>query len=355
MARELIREGYTPSLLVLDGRGPIRAHVPEGCEVIDLNCPNHNLAMLPLARYLRTHRPRIVHSTHRPVNLRIIVARLLIGQPQHLIVSEHNPLDARLRYLPTAGLRLRILLMHYLYPFASRVLAVSQDVATSLHTTAGLRQEIHVIHNGIDTGEVRRRAAEPASHAWLGQTEPKLILGIGRLEFQKNFSMLLQAFALLPDRQARLMILGEGPQREILQALAAQLGIEARFELPGYLDNPFPFLAHCDAFVLPSRWEGFANVLLEALAAGTPVVSTDCPGGPREILQGGRFGRVVPVDDVPAMAAAIQDTLQAPPDKASLVEQAGRYSIQNTARQYIELIDGLMTEGRGSVRSIERS
>jgi len=152
-----------------------------------------------------------------------------------------------------------------------------------------------------------------------------------------------------------LILLGEGSERETLQALARQCGIAARVDLAGFVGNPFPFLARCAVFVLPSLWEGFALVVLEALACGAAIVATDCPGLPRELLGFGKFGRSVPVDDVGSMVAAIQELMWSSPDRAALVEQARKYSIQNTARQYLELVDGLMARGRGSVRSIERS
>jgi len=332
LAKEFVRHGYETSLVVVDGSGPMRAGIPPGCEFVDLGCRRIRRGLLPLARHWRRRKPRLVISAQTNINILAVVARALSGSPKQLIITERNPLDPLLKYEPMLRTRLRILLVRLCYPFASQIVAVSEDVAGSLKRVAGLGREIQVIHNGIDIEEVRSRAAESALHPWLGQTGQKLILGIGRLSPQKNFALLFRAFARLSEN-TRLLIFGEGPQRASLQALAEELGIGGRFELAGLTTNPFRFLARCDVFVLSSRWEGFANVVLEAMACGAPIVATDC-GGPADILRNGRLGRVVPVDDVEAMAAAIQDVLRYPPDKAALVEQARKYSIQNTAAQY---------------------
>jgi glycosyltransferase involved in cell wall biosynthesis len=338
---EMMRQGERPSLLVLDGRGPIRTQVPDGCEVVDLGCPDLNRAMLPLARELRRRRPRVVISTHRPVNWRLVLLRLLLHQPQHLILTERNPLhSARSRY---AGLRVKAqpIWIHFLYPFASRLVAVSRDVAESLHSIARLRMDVAVIPNGIDLASAWRQAEEAGAHPWIHEPDCELVLGIGRLTTQKDFHTLLRAFARLPGRLSRLIILGEGPDRGALQALSRELGIGERVALPGFVLNPFPFLKRCDVFVSSSRWEGFGNVILEAMACGAPIVATDCPGGPHEILKDGVFGALVPVADVEAMAHAIQQALDVPPDRERIAAAAGDHSIQKTARQYIELIEGL--------------
>ncbi len=160
---------------------------------------------------------------------------------------------------------------------------------------------------------------------------------MGGLRTAKDFPTLLRAFALMiRERPARLIILGKGRLREKLLDLGRSLGIEASMDFPGFVENPYGYLAHADLFVLSSLWEGSPNVLTEALAMGTPVVATDCPSGPREILQDGRYGRLVPCADPQAMAQAMLETLEAPPEPSFLKEAVGRYTLSSSSLEHLK-------------------
>jgi glycosyltransferase involved in cell wall biosynthesis len=174
-----------------------------------------------------------------------------------------------------------------------------------------------------------------------------VVLAAGRLERQKDFPTLLRAFALLrAERPVRLVVLGEGAWRERLAALAATLGVAADVDLPGFQPNPYPFLARTRVFALSSRWEGSPNVLTEAMALGTPVVATDCPSGPREILADGRYGPLVPMGDAPALAAALARALDEPLPSAVLKGAVRDYSAIESARRYLALLDRIALESR---------
>src|SRR5262249_37227290 len=150
----------------------------------------------------------------------------------------------------------------------------------------------------------------PLSHPWFAPGSLPVILGVGRLTWQKDFPTLIKAFALVRSRQpARLLILGEGEKRLELETIVKELGLAADVCLPGYVDNPFAYMHRCSAFVLSSASEGLPNSLIEAMACGAPVISTDCASGTAEILENGRYGPLVPVGDVEAMATAISATL----------------------------------------------
>jgi glycosyltransferase involved in cell wall biosynthesis len=339
LAEEFVRLGHAVSLIVVNADGPLRAQVPAGCDLVDLRARHARTALPALVRYLRAARPGIVFSAQTHINVLAIGARMLARHPRRLIVSERIALQGALARGASWMDRLRPLLIRLSYPFASAVVAVSEDARRGLLGAAGLRRPVDVIHNGVDVDRIRSQAEADDMHAWLHQPGYRLILGIGRLAPQKNFAMLLRAFAGLRGEAQRLIILGEGPERTALTRLARELGIEERVDLPGLRANPFPLLRRCDAFVLSSRWEGFANVVIEALACGAPVVATDCPGGPAEILGEGLLGKVVPVDDVPAMTAAIEHVLFSPPDRAALVRQARTFSVGRTAQQYIQLAE----------------
>jgi glycosyltransferase involved in cell wall biosynthesis len=167
--------------------------------------------------------------------------------------------------------------------------------------------------------------------------EPPVILGVGRLTVQKDFPTLIRAFARVRQkRNARLLILGEGELRSELNALVAELGLQADVALPGFVENPFVFMRHASLFVLSSAWEGFGNVLVEAMACGMPVVSTDCPSGPAEILQNGKWGRLVPVGDVQALSEALLATLEESthPDVAA---RAAECSVDRAVEGYLRV------------------
>jgi glycosyltransferase involved in cell wall biosynthesis len=228
------------------------------------------------------------------------------------------------------------------YPFADAVVAVSSELADDLSAVAGLpRGLIRTVYNPVVGPELPALAAEPAGHPWLRPGGPPVVLGAGRLVEQKDFPTLLRAFALVRrERPARLVILGEGPAgaREGLAALAAGLGVAADLDLPGFVANPYAYMARAAAFALSSLHEGLPGVLIQALACGCPVVSTDCPSGPREILDGGRYGRLVPVGDHEALARAILACLDDPSGREERVARAAAFGLERAVDRYLELI-----------------
>ena len=218
---------------------------------------------------------------------------------------------------------------------ADGLLAVSQGVADDIHAITGL--SVQTLPNPVITGQLHTLAGEPAPHPWLSEHDTPVILGAGRLGRAKNFTLLIEAFARLHrECRCRLIILGDGRQRERLLRQAERLGVAEDVSLPGYTDNPFAYLARADVFALSSNWEGSPNILVEALALGTPVVSTDCPSGPREILAGGRFGPLVPMGDAAALAAALKQTLDAPVSAEHLKQAALPYTLEASTQAYLQ-------------------
>ena len=201
---------------------------------------------------------------------------------------------------------------------------------------------ITTVYNPFDLQRITALAAEPAPHPWLAEDAP-VVLGAGRLHPQKDFATLLRAFARVRARTAaRLVILGEGEERAALETLARELGIAADVALPGYTANPYAWLVRARVFALSSRWEGLANVLVEALACGTPVVSTRCPGS-TEVLGEGAHGRLVEVGDDEALADAIAATLESPADPEALRRRAGDFSLDRGVDGYLEALLGEAT------------
>jgi glycosyltransferase involved in cell wall biosynthesis len=192
----------------------------------------------------------------------------------------------------------------------------------------------------VDVTNIRQKAEEPLTHPWFSSNQPPVILAVGRLVKQKDFDTLIRAFGLVrKERPARLMVLGEGREREKLLALIKNLGLEQDVTLHGFVENPFKYIKHAAVFVLSSLWEGFGNVIVEAMALGTPVVATECPSGPSEILEEGKWGRLVPPGDVDALAQSIIDTLDDsnPPAVASRAEE---FSVEKAIDGYLRVLLG---------------
>jgi len=203
------------------------------------------------------------------------------------------------------------------------------------------RERITVIYNpSVVQAEVQAKAQAPLDHPWFKPDQPPVILAVGRLQVQKDYPTLIRAFALVRQtRPVRLLILGEGKERPLLEALVKELGLEQDVSLPGFVLNPYAYMARAALFVLSSRWEGLPTVLIEALCCGAPVVSTDCPSGPREILRDGQYGPLVPVGGVNALARAIETTLAAKTPKPPS-ESWRPYELETVVSQYTHLLLG---------------
>jgi len=318
------RELLLPVLLPVKGSGTLR-HLPG------------------LVRYLARESPDGLFAAKTYPNLAALWARKKTGVETKVAVSERLVLSEQLRHSANRGKwRLRHLpaLLHRSYAWADAILAVSDGVARDLSAVARLpRQNIVTIYNPVLTPDILTRAREPASHPWLADRRAPVILSAGRLSLEKDYPTLLRAFALLREQvPARLIIVGEGGQRTQLERLASELGITEAVSLPGFVQNPYAYMAQASVFVLSSLFEGFGNVLVEALACGCPVVSTDCPGGPGEILDQGRYGRLVPVGDPAALERAIRESTIQPTDREGLVRRAEDFSVERAARRYLDAL-----------------
>jgi glycosyltransferase involved in cell wall biosynthesis len=314
LAQGFAERGLEVDLVLQRAEGPYLAQVPDEIRIVDLRAGRMARAAFPLITYLRRERPPFLLSLMMGANIIAILSRKLARVDTRLVISEHlnisiasgNAVRLRSRYLPLMAKRT--------YPWADGIVAVSEGVAEDLARTLGLpRKKIEVIYNPVITPELLEKAREPVDHPWFQPGEPPVILGAGRLTGQKDFPTLLRAFSLVrKERPVRLVILGEGEDRHELKALVDELGLAEDVEMPGFVDNPYGYMAGAAVFVQSSRWEGLPTVLIEAMALGKPVVATDCPSGAREILNDGRYGTLVPVGDVKRLAAGISAMLEQP-------------------------------------------
>lgn len=297
--------------------------------------------VVALADYLGEHRPHALIAGMPYPNMVAIWARNRAGVATRIVVTEHNTLSQTLRRVRRKW-RWRHLpaVMHHAYRQADHIVAVSQGVADDLAAVTGLpRAAIRTIYNPVVSDAIARQAAQRSEHSWFAPGAPAVILGAGRFTSAKRFDLLLRAFARLREqRDVRLLLLGEGRDRARLEALAANLGVAAHVDMPGFEANPYRYMARAGLFVLSSDYEGLGNVLIEALACGATVVSTDCPSGPREILDDGAYGALVACGDEIALADAMAQALDEPLQPARQIARAQAFSLAASMARYRELL-----------------
>ena len=307
IANALVHKGYTVDLVLVAATGPYLAEVENGITVVNL-ASNHSSTSIPaLISYLRRRRPRVLISSLPHISIATLIARHLSMVNCRAIIVEHNTISQTVAHSSSIKTKLLPLLMRLSYKYSDAIVGVSKGVALDLEAQIKLPSgSITVIYNPVITGRLEAQALETLDHPWFQLDSPPVVVGIGRLTPAKNFSLLIDAFNKVRQKQeAKLVILGDGQERSELEALTSALGLHDDVSLPGFVPNPYNFLKHCAVFVLSSRWEGLPTVLIEALACGAPVLSTDCPSGPREILRGGKLGSLVSVNDSESLAAAI--------------------------------------------------
>lgn len=314
-----------------------------------------------LAGYLARERPQVLLCSLNYPNLAGLLASDLCTDAPPVVITIHNHLSTAVAQSRKPRMVRLPGLVRRFFPRASAIVAVSRGVAEDAERTIGPgAPAVRTIHNAVIDERLEAMAAEPSGDPWLDEAGPPVILGVGKLKPQKDFQTLVRAVAKVRARRdVRLVILGDGPEEASLKALAGELGMASHLRLPGIVENPYACMARAGAFVLSSAWEGFPNVLAEALACGCPVVATDCPSGPAEILADGRYGRLVSVGDADAMAAAIEATLEdpgTPADTAARRARAAEFSVSAAVRRYLALFDSLggsrAADHRGSAQRV---
>jgi len=341
LAQGMIAAGRNVEIVLVRPVGAYLDEVPIGAKLVSLDCDHVWQAVPALARYLSTRRPRAVLSALTHMNVAVILAARASGAPLRVVVSERNQFSVKARLARRWRERATYALAPVLYRRAHRVVAVSHGCAADLVLACRIpTQNVRVIHNPVVGGDIECNASAPVDHDWFKPGEPPVVLAVGRLNAQKDYPMLLKAFVeMRAQRAARLMILGEGSERPALEALARDLGIANDLTLPGFVANPFAFMARAGAFALSSQFEGFPNVLVEAMACGTPVVATDCPSGPREILDDGRYGTLVAPGNSHAFAEALLAQLAQPRDSERLRRRAAEFSIGRATADYLSELE----------------
>ncbi|MGF1496381.1 MAG: glycosyltransferase [Elainellaceae cyanobacterium] len=347
LAQGLTAVGLKVYLVVAQAEGEYLKQDFKPAELINLQAksPIFLYKTLALKRHLQEKRPDYLISILDILGSAVI-ARRLAGTSTKVIMTVHTNLSQQFQDRHgTAVTKFKWFCIDKFYPRADAIASVSQGVANDVASNTNIPLEnIKVLYNPILTHDFSEKVSEPIQHPWFNPGEPPVILGVGRLVKQKDFATLVQAFAKIRQNQpARLVILGSEDKREPmikprLQAMIRDLDLEADVDLPGFVGNPYPYMAKAKVFVLSSIYEGFGNVIVEALATGTPVVSTDCESGPAEILNYGQYGTLTPVGDADALAEGIRATLASPPSREFLQERAAMFSVNKVASQYFRFL-----------------
>lgn len=342
LSEGFVARGHQVDLVLVSCEGPYLKSLSKSINVVDLGAGRTLRALPKLVSYLRQNKPQAMLSTIENTNVIAIFAKLLARVSTKVVIREaistsRSTIDLGpvMSFFATSAMKL-------FYPRADGIVAVSQGVATDMVQTLGVKEaKVKMILNPVLTERVFSLAKEPLDHAWFtkeAKAKIPVIMTAGRLTKQKDFPMLLDAVAKVhQERPVRLVILGEGEDREALEKQAQTLGIQDFVQMPGFADNPFQYMANASMYVLSSVAEGLPNGLIQAMALAKPVVATDCPSGPREILEEGKYGKLIPMQDADAMARAICESLDEPHLPMS-EDWIKRYSADDVVSKYLELL-----------------
>ena len=330
-------QGIKVDFALMRRSGNLLGLLTDGIGIVELGADRIRGSILPLARYLRKARPDIVIAAMWPLTSAAVLSWRLSGKPGHLYLSDHTQLSISCVQELNMPPWFLAALMRLTYHTASGLIAVSEGVKQDMRRLGGFTDlQVRVIYNPAATGISTQSESKNDKEKMCGAGFDHHILSVGTLKKSKDHATLIRAFALLPaSLNAKLTILGEGPLRAELEALVQQLGLQGRVAMPGFVVDTYPWYLTADLFVLSSRWEGFGNVIVEALECGLPVVSTDCPSGPAEILQNGRIGKLVPIQDPGALAASLATALNEVVDREILMRRARDFSLSTIAEQYL--------------------
>ena len=346
--QRLDRDKFAPYLALFEGRGVFLDAVPEDVPIYQLGKRNR-FSFIPLVLKLgfstfRKVRPDVVLSFIEYTNFTVLLAREISFISPPIVISERNQPS-----LYQARQRLRRLRRHvvaFTYRRADRIISISRGIMDDLRSSFGIpSSRIRVVHNSVDISAVQKLSREPVTEVdWFAGSTP-VFINFSRLKPQKNYQLLIRAFTRVRKEQScRLLILGDGEERSRLETLAEELGIVDDVAFLGYQENPFRFVARSHAFVLSSHHEGFGNVITEAMACGTPVISTRCPSGPDEIITDGESGLLVPVDDIEALAEAMKRILEDKDLHARLSEAGLRRAQDFTVEKMVESYESVLLE-----------
>lgn len=338
LANEFADRGLKVDLVVLGADGPYKSLLTPTVNLIDLHASRLMTGLIQLVQYLRKNKPLVIVSAMKHVNVIALLAAKISFSGVPVIVSEHSNTLISLEHVGLLRGWLIKQLMRITYPWAKKIVAVSNGVADAVKVVVKVPiDRVQVIYNPIVDATLHNKQMEAPVHPWLKEKKLPVFLSAGRLTTAKDYPNLINAFSLIIKKKpSKLIILGEGELHMQLERMVKDLNLENSVDFPGFVSNPYSFFKHCDVFVLSSKWEGFGNVLVEAMACGARVVSTDCPSGPAEILENGKWGQLVNVGDSTGLAMAMLSALDSPQLPVEI--RAEFFSVPKAADEYLRAI-----------------
>jgi glycosyltransferase involved in cell wall biosynthesis len=338
LANEFVQLGFSVDVVLSNSKGELLHALDGRITVVDLKSTRVRHVLFPLLRYLKNERPDALLALMWPLTLLAVIAFKMARLTGKVVISDHTTFSQA----PLLNSRLRRCFfkcsLPLVYPLANVRLAVSKGVAEDLESLGKLKREsVDVIYNPV-LPIFDFFSEQKLKEAWKNFNGKKIVV-VGALKWAKDYPNLLKAFALLlPKQNAMLSIVGQGGLLEELEKLAGELSISGNVQFVGFSDEPSAWMESADLLVLSSHYEGFGNVLVEAMSVGTPVVSTDCKSGPREILEDGKYGKLVPVGDAEALAQAIFESLNEEHDTEALKRRAADFTVDKIAAQYLDVM-----------------
>lgn len=348
LIKYFIKKNYKVDLVIIDLKGGLISQIPAEVNLIDLNRKKAHFSIFAMRKYLKENNPDYLISAKERNNVLSYYSIKFAGVNTKLIASVRTQLE--LEYNRKMSIKSKILkfidysMAKHIYDDIDYLVAVSKGVKDNLKSFFNLkRNDIKVIYNPVVTEDIDLLKDEEVHHKWFNNEQIKVVIGVGRLSPPKNFLMLLKAFskAVNENNNLRLAILGDGPTsiKNELEEYISKNNLNNKVDLLGFVENPYKYVNKASIFVLSSSWEGFGNVVAEALAVGTPVVSTNCPSGPEEILDDGKYGSIVPVNDHERLAEEILNTLSTSIDSKELIKRSKKFSVEESARGYLDIIE----------------
>ncbi|MFP9193674.1 glycosyltransferase [Natrialbaceae archaeon A-CW1-1] len=347
LAKSLNANGEAVSIVVATRRGDFQNQVDDGINVVDLNIPRTPVGILGavpyFATYIRKKQPDVIISSKPHANITAICSNILSGKKSKTIVTEHDIKSDVLSYFGTKKTRITFFLASHIYNYSDQIVAVSESVKEDLVDTFNLNSEdVIVIHNPVITDDFHEKRNQATKFPYFNSDEYEVILTVARLDPRKNIPGLINAVSMLEwDKKLKLVIFGEGRERERLEKVIEEDNLEDLVDLPGYTENPYPYMREASVFVLPSLSEGLPTVLIEALGCGCPIVATECSSGPPEILGNGEYGELVPTKNDQELANSILKILSNPPDSEKLQKRSEDFSSDEISREYMKLIKSI--------------
>ncbi|MGM0843665.1 MAG: glycosyltransferase [Bacillota bacterium] len=343
LAKAFVNDNYNVEIIVSNLKNDdYLLRVPSEVKIIDLKCSKIFNCLPNLIRYVNKRKPKALISASEGANIVAAFAKLFIREHTKVIISIRTHLSTEYKHISNKKKKLFPMLSRLIYPKVDSIVAVSNGVAKDASSFLKIPfTKINVIYNPIIDYSIKELMQENPNHPWLEEKKDHfVILGAGRLTKQKDFTTLIKAFYEVRKHvSVKLIIVGEGEEREKLKLLAQELNVYGDIDLVGFVQNPYSYMKCSDLFVMSSAWEGFGNVLVEAMATGTNVVSTDCPSGPSEILDNGTYGQLVETKDIEGLSKSIIDALQNPLSKEVLIERANSFTVKATLDKYKRIIE----------------